>query len=127
MRLALIIVSILALIPAGVQTDWKTVEEETMRHFQTILRFDTSDPPGHEAPAVEYLKTVLEREGIPVKVLALDPKRPNLVARLKGNGRKRPVLIMGHTDVVNVDPSQVDSSAILRHAHRWLCLWSRHG
>ena len=82
MRLALIIVSILALIPAGVQTDWKSVEDETMRHFQTILRFDTSDPPGHEAPAVEYLKTVLEREGIPVKVLALDPKRPNLVARL---------------------------------------------
>ena len=127
MRLALIVVSILALIPAGVQTDWKSVEEETMRHFQTILRFDTSDPPGHEAPAVEYLKTVLEREGIPVKVLALDPKRPNLVARLKGNGRKRPVLIMGHTDVVNVDPSQVDPSAILRHTHRWVCLWSRHG
>ena len=89
-----------------VQVDWKSIEEETMRHFQEILRIDTSDPPGHEAPAVEYLKTVLEREGIPVKVLALDPKRPNLVARLKGSGRKRPILIMGHTDVVNVDPAK---------------------
>ncbi len=81
-------------------------EEETMRHFQALLRLDTSDPPGHEAPAVEYLKQTLEREGIPVKVFALDPRRPNLVARLKGSGQKRPLLIMGHTDVVNVDPKK---------------------
>lgn len=86
--------------------DWTRVEEETMRHFQALLRIDTSDPPGHEAPAVEYLKTVLEREGVEVKTFALDPKRPNLVARLRGTGKQRPVLIMGHTDVVNVDPAK---------------------
>lgn len=84
--------------------DWSKVEEETMRHFQALLRLDTSDPPGNEAPAVDYLKTVLTAEGVPFKVFALEPHRPNLVARLKGNGRKRPLLIMGHTDVVNVDP-----------------------
>ena len=88
------------------QADWPRIEEETMRHFQALVRIDTSDPPGNEAPAVEYLKTVLEREGIQTKVLSLDPKRPNLVARLKGNGKKRPLLIMGHTDVVNVDPAK---------------------
>lgn len=86
--------------------DWPRIEEETMRHFQAILRMDTSDPPGQELPAVEYLKGVLEREGIEVKTFALDPKRPNLVARLRGTGAKRPVLIMGHTDVVNVDPAK---------------------
>ena len=53
---------------------------------------------------MECLKGALEREGIPVRILALDPKRPNLLARLKGVGRRRPLLIMGHTDVVNVDP-----------------------
>jgi acetylornithine deacetylase/succinyl-diaminopimelate desuccinylase-like protein len=88
------------------QPDWAKIEEETMRHFQAILRIDSSDPPGNEAPVVEYLKSVLEREGIETKVFALDPKRPNLVARLRGNGKKRPVLIMGHTDVVNVDPAK---------------------
>ena len=82
------------------------LEDETMRHFQALLRLDTSDPPGNEAPAVEYLKSVLEREGIEVKVFASDPKRPSLVARLRGNGKKRPILIMGHTDVVNVDPAK---------------------
>lgn len=77
-----------------------------MEHYLTLLRFDTSDPPGREQPAVDFLKSVLEREGIPVEIFTLEPNRPNLVARLKGSGRKRPVLIMGHTDVVNVDPAK---------------------
>ncbi len=88
------------------QPDWKAVEEETMQHFQALLRMNTSDPPGIELPAVEYMKSVLEKEGIEVKTFSLDPKRPNLVARLRGNGKKRPILIMGHTDVVNVDSTK---------------------
>ncbi len=89
-----------------VPADWALVDEEAMRHFQALLRLDTSDPPGNEAPAVEYLKRVLDAEGIETKVLALDPKRPNLIARLRGNGSKRPLLVMAHTDVVNVDPKK---------------------
>lgn len=77
-----------------------------MQHFQTLLRFDTSDPPGGEAPAVDYLKQQLERAGIPTKTFALEPHRPNLVARLKGSGKKRPILLMAHTDTVNVDPKK---------------------
>src|SRR5207237_366768 len=49
---------------------------------------------------------VLEREGIPVRLFESEPNRVNLVARLAGNGRKRPLLIMGHTDVVTVDPKK---------------------
>jgi acetylornithine deacetylase/succinyl-diaminopimelate desuccinylase-like protein len=96
----------LSAIAVAQQPDWARVEEEAMRHFQALLRIDTADPPGNEAPAVEYLKQVLEREGIPVKTFALEAHRPNLVARLKGSGKKRPLLIMGHTDVVNVDPKK---------------------
>src|SRR5438094_2215335 len=88
------------------QVDWKALENETMQHYQALLRFDTSDPPGNERPAAEYLRQVLEKEGIPAKVFALEPNRPNVVARLKGSGKKRPLLIMGHTDVVNVDPKK---------------------
>ncbi len=86
------------------QPDWKTFDLETMQHFQTLLRFDTSDPPGNEKPAADYLMKVFDKEGISAKIVALEPNRPNVVARLKGNGRKRPLLVMAHLDVVNTDP-----------------------
>lgn len=88
------------------QPDWSAAEREALRHYQALVRLDTSDPPGNEQPAVDYLRGVLEREGIAVQTFASQPNRPNLVARLKGNGSRRPILIMGHTDVVNVDPSK---------------------
>ena len=81
-------------------------DAETLRHFQALVRMDTQSPPGNEKPAADYLAQVLQREGIPVQVFALEEKRPNVVARLTGNGSKRPLLIMGHTDVVNVDPAK---------------------
>jgi acetylornithine deacetylase/succinyl-diaminopimelate desuccinylase-like protein len=67
---------------------------------------DTQSPPGNEKPAADYVAQVLEREGIPVQVFALEANRPNVVARLTGNGSKRPLLIMAHTDTVNVDPAK---------------------
>ena len=88
------------------QPDWPAAEAEALAHFQALVRMDTSDPPGNERPAAEYLKQVLEREGLPTQVFAVEPHRPNVVARLKGNGAKRPLLIMAHTDVVNVDPKK---------------------
>jgi acetylornithine deacetylase/succinyl-diaminopimelate desuccinylase-like protein len=107
MRIAVVICLALAAAPLTAQRapepNWTAVEEETLRHFQAIVRMDTTDPPGGEKPVADYLKSVLERDGIPVQVFALEPNRPNIVARLKGSGRKRPLLIMGHTDTVNVD------------------------
>ncbi len=85
------------------QPDWKAVEEETMRHYQSLIRFDTTSK---ERPAAEYLKRVLEENGIPAQVLALEPDRPNVLARLKGNGKKRPLLVLGHTDTVSVDAAK---------------------
>jgi acetylornithine deacetylase/succinyl-diaminopimelate desuccinylase-like protein len=99
----LLLVPVMAQSP---QPKWAEIEEETIRHFQAILRLDTSNPPGNESIVVDYLKSTLEREGIETKVFANDPKRANLVARLRGNGTKKPILIMGHTDVVTVDPTK---------------------
>jgi acetylornithine deacetylase/succinyl-diaminopimelate desuccinylase-like protein len=91
---------------APAQPDWTKLEDEMMRHYQAVLRIDTRNPPGNEHLAVEYLKQIFDTEGISARVFALDPNRPNIVARLKGNGRKRPLLIMGHTDVVTVDEAK---------------------
>jgi len=92
--------------PQNAQVDWKTTDAELVSHFQQLVRFDTTDPPGGERPAVDYLKKVLTEAGIEFQEFALEPNRPNLVARLKGNGTKRPLLMMGHTDTVNVDPAK---------------------
>jgi acetylornithine deacetylase/succinyl-diaminopimelate desuccinylase-like protein len=105
-RFALLALAV-TLVPASAATpNWPAIDEETLRHFQTIVRMDTSDPPGVEKPVAEYLKQVLEQEGIEVQLLWKDPNRPNVVARLKGNGSKKPLLLMAHTDTVNVDPAK---------------------
>ncbi len=91
---------------AAAQPDWARVQDESLRHYQALLRLDTADPPGTEAEAVAYLKQLFENDGIPVQTFALEAHRPNLVARLKGSGRRRPLLLMAHTDVVNVDPAK---------------------
>ena len=82
--------------------DWEKVAVESLGHFSKLLRIDTSNPPGNETKAADYLQKVLEKEGLSPKQFALDPERSNLVVRIKGNGSKRPLLVMGHTDVVGV-------------------------
>jgi acetylornithine deacetylase/succinyl-diaminopimelate desuccinylase-like protein len=92
--------STVALAQAPAQPDWPRLEAETMQHFQALLRFDTT---ATEEAAAAYVKEVLDKEGVPAETFTLEPGRPNIVARLKGNGSKRPLLMMGHMDVVNVD------------------------
>ena len=82
--------------------EWKAQEAEILRHYSALIQIDSSNPPGNETLVVNYLKKVFDAEGIPSQVFALDPARANLVARIKGNGSKRPILIMAHTDVVGV-------------------------
>jgi acetylornithine deacetylase/succinyl-diaminopimelate desuccinylase-like protein len=109
-RYCLAVLSVLATSMAAAQPepviDWAAVNAEALHHFQAVVRMDTSDPPGNERPAAEYLQQALEAEGIPVEVFVLESNRPNVVARLVGSGRKRPLLLMAHTDVVNVDASK---------------------
>ena len=93
---------------------------EILSRYRELVQLDTT--AGHETRAVEYLKKVLEAEGIATKTFALDPNRANLVARLKGNGSKRPLLILAHTDVVGVQREKwpLDPfGAILRDGYVW--------
>src|SRR5271169_585992 len=82
--------------------DWDKLQLETLEHYTHVLRIDTSNPPGNETRVATYVKSVLDREGIPAQVFALEPARANVVARIKGNGSKKPILVMGHSDTVGV-------------------------
>jgi acetylornithine deacetylase/succinyl-diaminopimelate desuccinylase-like protein len=101
---------LLALAAAGAsaqQPDTRSASNaEALQHFQALVRMDTTSPPGNEKPAADYVARVLAAEGIPIETFALEAHRPNVVARLTGNGSKRPLLIMAHTDTVNVDPAK---------------------
>ncbi len=83
--------------------DFAAAREETVRILSELIRIDTSNPPGNETKAAEYIKALLAREGIPAEIFEREPGRGNLVARLRGSGKKRPLLLMGHTDVVGVE------------------------
>src|SRR5436309_10218519 len=98
--------SVALLAQAAPQPDWAKLEAETMQHYQSVLRLDTRNPPGNEHIIAEYVKQVLDKEGIPSQIVGSDMNRPNLIARLKGNGKKRPLLIMGHSDVVTIDEAK---------------------
>ncbi len=110
MRLILSIFLVLAMSSAVAEpdylVDWDQAGAEAVGHLVELIQIDTSNPPGNETKAVEYLKGVLELEDIDSKTYAIDPARANLVARIKGNGSKRPILMMGHTDVVGVQPDK---------------------
>jgi acetylornithine deacetylase/succinyl-diaminopimelate desuccinylase-like protein len=67
--------------------------------LQDLIRFDTTNPPGHEGPCIAYLEARLQTAGIETARYAHDPARPNLVARLPGAGGP-PLLLQGHVDVV---------------------------
>lgn len=120
--LGLLIVGAATLAAQVAPVDWEKQKAEILRHHRALIQIDTTTTPGNETKAVEYLKKVLEAEGIPTQTFALDPNRANLVARLKGNGSKRPLLIMAHTDVVAVQREKwpVDPfGAVLKDGYIW--------
>src|SRR5918992_5565660 len=94
-KVVLLLVTVLTSASIGAQSgrqpDWAKIDEETLRHFEAILKLDSTDPPGKEDHVVAYLKDVLEKEGIPVQTFAKEAHRPNLVARIKGTGKQRPL------------------------------------
>ena len=82
--------------------DWEATGAESIGHLVDLIKINSTNPPGNETEVAEYVKAELATAGIAAELYALDPERANVVARVKGNGSKRPLLIMGHTDVVGV-------------------------
>jgi acetylornithine deacetylase/succinyl-diaminopimelate desuccinylase-like protein len=103
-------VSLLASAPAAVPStavptvpDWPAVHAQTIEHLQRLIRINTVNPPGNELAAARYLESVLVAAGIQTRLFEPAPGRAALVARLTGDGSRRPVVLMGHMDVVGVE------------------------
>jgi acetylornithine deacetylase/succinyl-diaminopimelate desuccinylase-like protein len=86
--------------------NWKTETDETVNHLVRLVKAETINPPGNELPAILIVKDILEGAGFPqegFKIVESAPNRVNLVARIKGDGSERPLLLSGHVDVVPVE------------------------
>src|SRR3954469_6581142 len=90
---------------AGAQSG-ETAADLAARYLPELIRLDSTNPPGNETRVAQYLKQVADREGIPAELLGDNPQRLNFVARLKGSGKARPLLLIAHSDVVPADRSQ---------------------
>ena len=86
--------------------DWNALQSEAVRTIQSYVRIDTSNPPGDVTKAADFLTGILKREGIAVTRYESAPGRSILVARLKGSGAGKPLLLLHHMDVVPTDASR---------------------
>jgi acetylornithine deacetylase/succinyl-diaminopimelate desuccinylase-like protein len=83
--------------------DWPAIHREALDILVRYLQIDTSNPPGNEKPAARFLGSLCEAEGIDVEYIETAPNREVMVARLRGDGSKRPIMLCNHTDVVPVE------------------------
>ena len=85
--------------PQGAQ-DFDSAAAAAQRLLAELVAADTSNPPGNEARAVAIGAGWLDAAGISYRKSRFAEGRENLVARLKGNGSERPLLLLAHIDVV---------------------------
>jgi acetylornithine deacetylase/succinyl-diaminopimelate desuccinylase-like protein len=90
----------------GQTPDWNRTAEEAIRALQQYVRLDSSNPPGNTSKTADFLTALLEREAIPVIRYESEPGKVIIVARLKGSGAGKPILLLHHMDVVPADRSR---------------------
>src|SRR6476646_11980328 len=105
---AILLLSASRLAAQAAPPDWNALSRESQTILSDNLRINTTNPPGNEFLAAQFLKRILDREGIEAKILdtaELGPNRANLYPRLRGNGSRKAIALVHHMDVVPATPS----------------------
>ena len=82
----------------------ENLQDEVVALTRDLIRLDTTNAPGNETRAAEHLRDCLQDAGIECELVAREPDRANLVARIPGTGSAPSLAFVGHTDVVPADP-----------------------
>ena len=94
---------------AFVETGPPSAEDALAREiFEELIEVNTTDSVGDNTKAAEAMARRLRDAGFPeedVRVLGPHPRKGNLVARLRGSGKREPILLLAHIDVVEALPS----------------------
>ena len=92
--------------PMPLADNESAIYQRPVELLQKLIQFDTTNPPGNESECISFINGVLTDAGIETKVLAQSPERPNILARLSGQGNASPLLLYGHVDVVTTENQQ---------------------
>jgi acetylornithine deacetylase/succinyl-diaminopimelate desuccinylase-like protein len=107
------------------RTSWDNFERETLDHLRALIRLDTTNPPGNERIAADYLAGALSHEGLEPVLIEPAPFRTSLIARLTGRDRSLPALMLSsHTDVVPVEASRWTRAPFAAELADG-CIWGR--
>ncbi|AUI50930.1 M20/M25/M40 family metallo-hydrolase [Arthrobacter crystallopoietes] len=92
--------------PAAAATLVPEADKDPLNLLQRMLSFDTqnSGSGANTRPHAEMLKAIWDNAGVPAEII--DTPQPNnvhLIARIPGTGSAKPLLILGHSDVVPVE------------------------
>src|SRR5260370_20710520 len=71
--------------------------------YKQLIEINTTDSIGNTTTAAEAMAVRLRAAGFPpadVPVLGPNPRKGNLVARLRGSTNQKPILLVAHLDVV---------------------------
>ena len=92
------------LMGSGVQEiDWEAAADETVSTLRDLIRMKTVNPPGGEYPLVTAVSEWLAAEGIQAEAIEPAEGRGDLLARLQGDGTRRPLLLVAHIDTVGIE------------------------
>jgi acetylornithine deacetylase/succinyl-diaminopimelate desuccinylase-like protein len=110
--LSIVVAAIIAVVPEsrpgpGAQPAALAPHQQLLREiYQELIEINTTNSVGDNTKAAEAMARRLLDAGFPagdVKVLAPVPRKGNLVARLRGTGARRPLLLLAHLDVVEAN------------------------
>jgi len=111
--------------PVVSQIDWNSVQKEATALLQGYIQTDTTNPPGNELAGAEFLAKILDAHGIENEILMSDQNRGNLVARLRGSGKEKPLCLLSHIDTVTYEAEKWTHPPLSGHLDAEGFIWGR--
>jgi acetylornithine deacetylase/succinyl-diaminopimelate desuccinylase-like protein len=106
MKFYFLFICLLAILFFSPNAETQAQTLPTLKLIEDLVRIDTTNPPGNETRAAQYVQNYLGQFDIPSQIIESAPTRGNLIARLKGQGNKKPLMLLAHLDVVTADPTE---------------------
>jgi acetylornithine deacetylase/succinyl-diaminopimelate desuccinylase-like protein len=82
------------------------IEQEITLFLSDLIRINTTNPPGNETVAANFIAQYLSKEGLKTEVIESAPGRGSVITRLEGSGEKPDLLLLSHIDVVAANPAE---------------------